>query len=507
MRKVGSFFGFRYAGVVSIPAGPLRLPEAATAKDVFRVIADGFPQIVWIVGPDGATEYVNRAWTDYSGLAQSELEREIFMSVVHPDDRERVTDTQARARDTRSAFELELRIRRKDGNYRWFAARSDVVWNADGTVYGRFGAMTDIDDTKRMQAQFEEYRMLSETIPSFVWVSDADGKMLYANSRWLEFTGVPAEKMTRETWAAIVHPDDVEETGKRWIAAGKSGKPYEAEFRLKSRTGEYRWVLRNSVPLVDAEGKIAKWIGVTIDITEQKRLESELRSAIAIRDQFLAVCSHELKTPLTLMELHAESFRRKALRGNPEDLTPEMLGKYFERLSPHLKRLNHRINDMFDVSRIASGRLVLKLEEVDLVGIARAALENLAPQLELSGCDLTLNAPDALYCRCDPPRIEQVLTNLVENALKYAKGKPVSLRLLRDDAGAAVEVDDRGPGIAEADRARIFEKFERAAEGTGVSGLGLGLHIASEIVAAHGGTIEVRSRLGEGSTFAVRLPA
>jgi signal transduction histidine kinase len=265
-------------------------------------------------------------------------------------------------------------------------------------------------------------------------------------------------------------------------------------------------VLRNSAPLLDADGKTAKWIGVTIDITEQKRLESELRSSIAIRDQFLAVCSHELKTPLTLMELHAEAFRRKALRGSAEDLTPEMLGKYFERLSPHLKRLNHRINDMFDVSRIASGRLVLKLEEADLVALARAALANLAPQLEISGCELSLVATEPVYCRCDPIRVEQVLTNLIENALKYAKGKPIALRFFRDDAGSAFEVSDRGPGIADADRERIFGKFERAADGTGVSGLGLGLHIASEIVAAHGGTISVRSRLGEGATFVVRLP-
>jgi PAS domain S-box-containing protein len=471
------------------------------------VLADGLPQIVWIMRPDGTVEYMNREWTKYTGLSQSEISPEDWRKVTHPEDIENNLAEHRRARETSSSIDVEFRLRGIDGNYRWFRACSEPVWDSEGKIFRRFGTATDIDDTKKMQAQMAEYQTLSETVPIIVWMSDLTGKMIYANSQWEEITGVAPTEVTFARWADVIHPDDAPETQARWRAAGAHGLPYEAEFRLRCKDGSYRWVFRRSAPVKDAAGKTVKWIGIAVDISEQKRLEEDLRSAISSRDQFLAVCSHELKTPLTLLELHAESFRRKALRGLPEDLSPEALKKYFDRLSPHLKRLNHRINDMLDVTRIASGRLSLELHPVDLVAVTRAALDNLSPQIELSGCVVTFDDHSPVECECDSIRIEQVINNLVENALKYGKGKPIEIQVRRVGETVLLKVIDHGPGIAQVDLGRIFGKFERAAEGTGVSGLGLGLHIAAEIVTAHGGKLEVSSEPGNGSVFTVSLAA
>lgn len=466
-------------------------------------MTDSIPQIIWTSDADESNVAYNRKWWDYTGLDRARSSPADAIGCVHPEDIERIMPLW-RPKDGKIAdWEAEYRLRRHDGVYRWHLGRVVSARDENGAVKKRYGTATDIDETKRI---FEEYRLLGETVPSFVWVTDVEGRMVYANSRWEEFTGIAAAKFGSGDWEKVIHPDDFPKTVAAWREAGAKGAPYEAEFRVRGKDGRYRWVLRRAAPVRHDDGNVIRWIGVSVDISDQKRLEQELRAAIEVRDQFLAVCSHELKTPLTLLELHAESFKRKYVRGNPADLTGEALQKYFDRLDNHLKRLDRRINDMLDISRISTGRLDVVLEEIDLVAQTRAALENLAPELENTAAALSLAEEGPVACAGDPHRIEQVIANLVENALKYGKGKPVEIRVHSDRTSAILEVRDRGPGIAPENQKRIFGRFERAADGTGVSGLGLGLFIASEIVAAHRGEISLTSRPGEGSVFTVRLP-
>ncbi|AWG45992.1 MULTISPECIES: AAA family ATPase [unclassified Massilia] len=232
------------------------------------------------------------------------------------------------------------------------------------------------------------------------------------------------------------------------------------------------------------------------------------QNAIQVREDFLAVASHELKTPLTPLQLQIHLIERRLpkLIENPESAA--WLLKSLATLQRQGKRLDRLVNELLDISRIAGGQLTLAPEPVDLAEIARHVVERLEESGELaqSGSRLSLQCGEGITGYWDRLRLEQVLTNLVSNAIKYGEGRPVALLVRVDAAEAVVEVSDRGLGIEPEHLQRIFGRFERAVSARQYGGLGLGLYIASQIVAAMGGSIGVASTLGEGSTFTVRLP-
>ncbi|MBF5045950.1 GAF domain-containing sensor histidine kinase [Aggregicoccus sp. 17bor-14] len=232
---------------------------------------------------------------------------------------------------------------------------------------------------------------------------------------------------------------------------------------------------------------------------DNARLYREAQEAIRARDEFLSIASHELKTPLTSLQLHLQSLRQGAA-------APERLGAKVEALQRQSRRLAALTDQLLDLSRIRLGRLDLNLEWVDLAALAREVAARFAEEAERQGGRVSVEAPGALVGSWDRLRLEQVLTNLLSNALKYGAGKPVRVRV-REEAGAVqLAVEDRGIGIDAAAQARIFERFERAVSARHFGGLGLGLYIVREIIEAHAGQVAVRSTPGEGATFTVTLP-
>jgi signal transduction histidine kinase len=171
-----------------------------------------------------------------------------------------------------------------------------------------------------------------------------------------------------------------------------------------------------------------------------------------------------------------------------------------------VRKLTDLVDNLLDVSRITAGRLRLELEELDLSSVAAELLSRFAPSAVQLGCALELHAPEPVFGRWDRLRVEQVVTNLLSNALKYGAGRPVVVRVEEDGERARLTVRDQGIGIAEEDLGRIFERFERAVSDRHYGGLGLGLYITRQIVEAFGGTVRVASRSGHGSTFTLELP-
>jgi len=214
--------------------------------------------------------------------------------------------------------------------------------------------------------------------------------------------------------------------------------------------------------------------------------------------------SHELRTPLNTMFLQVQ-LRRRFLEGGAPDLA--RLKKLVDNDERQIRSMVRLIDDMLDVSRVRTGRLAIVPRDCDLVALVTRVVDALAEQAQAGGSPLALAAPPRLDVVCDEFRIEQVVTNLLTNALRYGGHLPVEVRVAQEDGMAIVAVTDRGIGIAPADQERIFNQFERAEEGARQApGLGLGLYIARQIVRAHGGRIELRSAPGQGSTFTVRLP-
>jgi signal transduction histidine kinase len=227
--------------------------------------------------------------------------------------------------------------------------------------------------------------------------------------------------------------------------------------------------------------------------------------AVRARDEFLAVASHELKTPLTPLWVSIQTLQRLASRGQLAKLPEQRLGDALRGADGQIRRLVGLVDDLLDISRITSRRLKLKLEPVPLAATVREVVERHRSELAQSGCAVAWGAMDEAIGRWDRIRIEQVLTNLLTNAMKYAPG-PIDIAIASDGAVARLSVRDHGAGIAQEDQDRIFLPFERAVSYLNATGFGLGLYIVRQIVDAHGGAVRLTSAPGAGTTFVIELP-
>lgn len=231
---------------------------------------------------------------------------------------------------------------------------------------------------------------------------------------------------------------------------------------------------------------------------------AELEEAVRARDEFLSIAAHELRTPLTPLRLQLDSLELALERGGLLD--DEALRRRLDRATSSTLRLSRLVDDLLDVSRLRIGHMRLAPQEVDLVAIARDAIANHSGEARRDTTPVRLLAPAPVVGWWDRARLEQVVGNLLVNALKYGAGKPVDVAVSGLDGTARLEVRDQGIGIEPADAERIFDRFERAVSAHHYGGLGLGLYIARQIVVAHGGEIGVESQPGAGATFRVELP-
>jgi signal transduction histidine kinase len=235
----------------------------------------------------------------------------------------------------------------------------------------------------------------------------------------------------------------------------------------------------------------------------QTRLYLEAQAAIRQREQFLSIAAHELRTPLATLQLTAQSILL-ALESPPVDL--EFLRARAEAAERQGLRLGRLINDLLDVSGIHAGQMRVARERMDLVVSVGAVLGRMHEELTRKRIDVAVHAPSPVIGRWDPVRLEQVITNLMSNAVKYGQGRPVRVTVRGDGSGAVLEVEDQGIGMSQEVLGRLFNPFERGVAAGHYGGLGLGLYITAQIVRAHGGTITAQSAPDAGATFTVRLP-
>ncbi len=241
-------------------------------------------------------------------------------------------------------------------------------------------------------------------------------------------------------------------------------------------------------------------------LDELRSTKGELEDAVRMRDDFMSIVSHELKTPLNTLILEVQLRKLQLGRKNLAAFSEDKLRQMVDKDERQIQSLIRLIDDMLDVSRIRTGKLSIRPSRLDLGKLAASVVENFAPQMEACGCTLLFQRPEPMMGVWDEFRIEQVLANLLTNAMRYGAGKPVQVNVSATPTTACIEVRDQGIGISQKSLDKIFCQFERAEGSESSAGLGLGLFIAEQIVKAHNGRIQVESEEGKGALFRVLLP-
>ncbi|HEX8434714.1 PAS domain S-box protein, partial [Archangium sp.] len=491
--------------------------EAAVrrSEERYRLVSHATNDVIW--DWELATDRLD--WNDavqtHFGCTREELGPTIdgWYSRIHPEDRDRVvTEVHAAIDEGQESWTDEYRFRRSDGSYAAMLDRGYISRDASGRAVRMIGSMLDLTERHRAEAALREskerFEALADNISQLAWMADETGSIFWYNQRWFDYTGTTLEEMLGWGWQKVHHEDHVQRVVERFTQHVAEGKVWEDTFPLRGKTGEYRWFLSRARPIRDETGRVRRWFGTNTDITAQLEAEAQLKEALRARDEFLSIASHELRTPLTSLKLQFQMTQRRIGRGDPHAYSPEQVVKLVEQSNQQLARLGRLINDMLDIARIRTGRLVIEPGPLDAVELLHEVLERLGPHLAEAGTPATLDAPERLEVRWDRFRIEQVVTNLLTNAMRYGDGKPVTVKLRTHEGHVLLSVRDEGLGIAKEHQERVFNRFERAVSANDISGLGLGLFISRQIVEAHGGRIWLESAgPGQGTTFFVELLA
>lgn len=390
----------------------------------------------------------------------------------------------------------------------------EPIKDENGSTTGILTIAVDVAEqvfaSRKIKESEELFRHYAESMPQMVYITDGEGNITYLNHQWKKYADIDSNDP--DFWKKLIHKDDLPKASALWREAHKEGKSYEGEFRYLRKDGEYRWHLNRAVAIQDSQGNVIQWIGTVTDIHDRKMFESELKAnekkleaALIARDQFVSVASHELKTPLTSLKLQSQLTLKSLAAG--KEFSRERILSMAVQTNELVDRLTHLIDDMLDVSRINTGKLRFNKTRNEMGEIVRDVVSRMELLFESSGLKPPIvQTEEKLYGFWDRFRLEQVLSNLLTNAIRYGRGKEISVNVKRTEKDVLISVSDKGWGINKEDQKRIFERFERAIDSSEVSGLGLGLFIAKEIVEGHGGKIWVESELNQGSTFYVILP-
>jgi PAS domain S-box-containing protein len=513
-----NFFPVRLDGAVVGIGGTIvdvtaeRQAEAVIRKEgeEFRLLAENLTVKVWRLTPPDGFRYCNPAAMAYSGLGAATWQGSNWREIIHPDDLAAFYGRWLQARETGETFVAEGRLQRaSDGMYRWHLLHATPIRDAQGQIGEWLATGADIHDQKvalaerddlivqLQQAEAEQrqladdFRLLADMVPHIIWTKSAPDATDFINRRGLDYAGLLSAVRTTAESLQLVHPDDMDKR-RAWERALADGVACTVEARMRRHDGVHRWHLIQTLPVRDHKGRIVRWIGCATDIDDHKQ-------ALLVRETFLSVASHELKTPITALLLQLHVLKRRLGDADPA------LQQRIDVASRHGERLTKLVNNLLDVSRIVSGRFD-DPQPVSLREVVDEVVDRFVLDLEETGLDVIEAAPGPLVGIWDRLHVDQILTNLLTNALKYGQGSRITIRLGLDGDEACLDVGDGGPGIAAADLDRIFLQYHRLGSSDGPPGHGLGLWIVQHLVERMGGRVSVRSQPGTGATFAVRLP-
>ena len=480
-----------------------------------RLILDGIAGLVAIMNAGGEVIAVNRQVLEYFGKSVEELKIWSTTEAVHPEDLPGVISAWTHSVETAAPYDVDHRLCRADGVYRWFHARGLPLHDEEGQVVRWYVLLTDIDDRRRieeaLQASERELDLIVNTIPALAWSARPDGWADFFSEHYLAYVGLPLEQLQGLGWTVAVHPDDMGTLIAAWRSMMAAGKGGEVEGRLRRFDGEYRWFLFRTKPMLGESDKILKWYGINTDIDDRKRAEEELRNtqtelgrvmrAMTI-GQLTASIAHEVNQPLSGIVTNAGTCLRM-LDANPPNLegareTVRRTIRDGKRASEVVARLRTLYNrkepalEPMDLNEATREVVALSLSELqrNRVAVRQELAEDLPPVLG------------------DRIQIQQVILNLVRNgsdAMSAVDDRPRELLIKTEcdeDREVRLSVEDRGVGFPSESEGKLFEAFYT----TKSDGMGIGLSISRSIMESHRGRLWAVRNEGPGATFSFSIP-
>jgi len=482
----------------------------------FRVVADAAPVLIWMAGVDKLCTFFNKPWLEFTGRTIQQEMGNGWAEGVHPDDLQKCLEVYTQAFDARQPFVMQYRLRRNDGEYRWVSDQGVARHTAQGGFAGYIGSCVDVTELMRKEEalrEFEERVVLAAQAAHLgVWEMDPG-----TNEVWMSDSArtlFQFDSETRLDHAALqdrVHPEDRALRDSAIKRAIETEREYEIEYRILLPDGNLRWIGGRGRCLTGENGKGARLIGVSIDITPRKLAEAEALqhreelghlSRVAVMGELTASVAHELNQPLSGIISNASAGQRFIDRGDV-DLRElrELLGDIIAD--------GRRAGDVLRGIRSMVKKGVTNRQRVNLNDLVVNVARMVSPNAMLQSCQLeTLLESNLPAIEADPIQLQQVLLNLVINAFDAMHNTSAPHRKVviateqNGDGTIRASVRDHGIGIPEEVRERVFEQFFT----TKAKGLGMGLAIVRSIVESHGGIIEAENAEGGGARFHFTLP-
>ena len=513
------------------PAAPTAVPSAAlgaapllTHPELVQALWARAVDALALSDGDGIVLAANPAYFQLYGYGADAVVGQSFAVIFPPEQRAwAVAQYQQVFADPAGDLRYESVIQRADGTERVVEARVSFL-SADGQRVAMLSTIRDITERVRAEAAVRASEARLQTALSIETVGvlffRLDGTITDANTAFVRLSGYRREDLLRTVhWAVLTPPEFRDITARAAADLAAQGETVPYEKQLLRKDGTHWWALCAPKRL-SGSGSDAECVEFILDITARKHAEAVVarafaaeqaaranaEAALATRDQFLAIATHELRSPLTGLVGYAELLQRKSQAGRLDDDAGRRIADIMVRQAHQLNRL---VEQLFDVSRIARGYLELECRPLDLGALVAQVTEEFRLGLtdETQRRIAVTRPPEPLLVDGDAARLEQVIRNLLSNAVKYSPdGGPIGISVARQGTDAVLSVTDTGIGIPAEAHAQLFQSFYRARNVGTIGGFGIGLHVVQAIVERHGGQITVASVEGQGSTVRTTLP-
>jgi PAS domain S-box-containing protein len=423
---------------------------------------------------------------------------EELLKKVHPDDMP-IRNQAMKEAIINGTLDCEIRINPTHDTVRWIRSRGKVFYDEKNVPYRVLGTTMDITKQKTAFTALQESELLFKTIanvsPVGLWMTDTNGKNTFVNDTWVDWTGIPLTDHYEDGWVGAILDSERDYVLGVCKNSLETKENFVVEFRIKRRDGQIRWMLSEGGPYYTIDNEFSGLAGSVADITERKQQEIQ-------KNDFLAVASHELKTPITSMKAYTQLLS-KTYEKTDNEFLKGALGK----MENQINKMTKLVSDFLKLSKIESGKFQLNSEIFNINELVHEVVSDI--QMVSVNHKILINEDKPVNISADRERIAQVINNFLNNAVKYSPdNKHIYIKIVRAERLVTISVSDRGIGIRQEEHDKIFERFYRAKANanTSFSGFGIGLYICAEIIRRHGGEIGVNSEEGVGSTFYFTLP-